>query len=468
MAREINGAKVILPIWHNVNFEDVRSHSPILAGRFAAGTDKGLANVAKAVFAATGPRNHPASPIFAGRLTRRILLNLPEGSFLLSNMLNSDLTPLLAEPIPSASSREEFWRKLSSEGITKAKSYVFKDASSYRAHMVSRDIYTADGPTVAPKHSTAGTPLDFDDEVVRALIAAGKSPPAAWCPFIRSLSFEDERYNFEDLVGLKNLTELERLDLFDAKPQNIEALGKLTRLRWLYLPDSTATDIKALSDLSALEHLDINMSKVTDVRPLRNLKKLRYLHLFCRELSDISPISELDNLEFLDLSMTQVQNLSPLQSLKSLRTLVLMGTPVKDIAALSGLNELENLCLWKTKVSDLAALASLRELRTLDIDGTNVRKVAPLKNLSKLRFLNASGTDIDDLATLASNSSLETFLISEEYSGPAKIDLSESWQVWYWTRYLSVNEHHLRALIEVHGNSVVVLQRALRHEGGPS
>jgi hypothetical protein len=34
-------------------------------------------------------------------------------------------------------------------------------------------------------------PFDFDIEIVRALIAAGKSPPAAWRPFITELSFED-------------------------------------------------------------------------------------------------------------------------------------------------------------------------------------------------------------------------------------------------------------------------------------
>jgi len=42
VAREKLGKKVILPIWHGVTKEDVEKFSPILAGRVAVSTDKGL------------------------------------------------------------------------------------------------------------------------------------------------------------------------------------------------------------------------------------------------------------------------------------------------------------------------------------------------------------------------------------------------------------------------------------------
>jgi hypothetical protein len=40
--REVNGKKVILPIWHKVGFQEVLEYSPILADRVAVSTDKGL------------------------------------------------------------------------------------------------------------------------------------------------------------------------------------------------------------------------------------------------------------------------------------------------------------------------------------------------------------------------------------------------------------------------------------------
>ena len=40
--REVDGKKVILPVWHRVGFNDVRQYSPTLADRLAVTTDKGL------------------------------------------------------------------------------------------------------------------------------------------------------------------------------------------------------------------------------------------------------------------------------------------------------------------------------------------------------------------------------------------------------------------------------------------
>lgn len=45
-AREAAGVKVILPVWHRVDEASVRAQSPMLAGRLAATTDKGVDHVA--------------------------------------------------------------------------------------------------------------------------------------------------------------------------------------------------------------------------------------------------------------------------------------------------------------------------------------------------------------------------------------------------------------------------------------
>lgn len=40
--KEIEGVKVILPVWHNINADEVRQYSPMLSGRVAAKTSDGL------------------------------------------------------------------------------------------------------------------------------------------------------------------------------------------------------------------------------------------------------------------------------------------------------------------------------------------------------------------------------------------------------------------------------------------
>ena len=40
--REVNGRKVILPVWHKIGFQQVLEYSPVLADRLAITTDQGL------------------------------------------------------------------------------------------------------------------------------------------------------------------------------------------------------------------------------------------------------------------------------------------------------------------------------------------------------------------------------------------------------------------------------------------
>lgn len=145
IAREVEDGKVVLPILHNLTPAAVRQHSPILADRFLISTNEGLPSVARKIRDAierSGSRYRPGAPIFAGRLTKKTFLNLPEGSFLMSNVVNPDLSPAIAEEIPPMDQRQAYWA-LRRESISLCKFYVFSNAGEYRKHVSSRDIYTA-------------------------------------------------------------------------------------------------------------------------------------------------------------------------------------------------------------------------------------------------------------------------------------------------------------------------------------
>ncbi len=45
VAREVDGHKVILPVWHNIDAATLRQHSPMLSDRLASSSSKGLAQV---------------------------------------------------------------------------------------------------------------------------------------------------------------------------------------------------------------------------------------------------------------------------------------------------------------------------------------------------------------------------------------------------------------------------------------
>jgi TIR domain-containing protein len=47
--REVDGEKVILPVWHSINAEEVRKSSPMLADRKAVHTNEGLERVVQMI-----------------------------------------------------------------------------------------------------------------------------------------------------------------------------------------------------------------------------------------------------------------------------------------------------------------------------------------------------------------------------------------------------------------------------------
>jgi len=53
-AKEVNGVKVILPIWHNVSRADVAAQSPTLADRLAVSSSKGLDKIVEEMMRAMG------------------------------------------------------------------------------------------------------------------------------------------------------------------------------------------------------------------------------------------------------------------------------------------------------------------------------------------------------------------------------------------------------------------------------
>jgi len=54
IAREVDGRKVILPVWHKIDCEGVRLYSPMLADRLAVSSSRGVKQVADALIAGMG------------------------------------------------------------------------------------------------------------------------------------------------------------------------------------------------------------------------------------------------------------------------------------------------------------------------------------------------------------------------------------------------------------------------------
>jgi hypothetical protein len=138
--------------------------------------------------------------------------------------------------------------------------------------------------------------------------------------------------------------------------------------------------IDGLKDLPQMERLNLAFTQVEDVSPAAALSNLQYLNAsYSNVLEDVSPLSKLSQLISLKLSGTPVAAVKPLAALALLTELDLSQTPVVWVGALSPLTGLKKLNLSYSGVndaqSDLTELSTLKNLEILDLRGTSVRKV---------------------------------------------------------------------------------------------
>ena len=145
ISKEFGGNKVILPVWHELSFEDVQRYSPILASRLGVSTEKGLTFVVQEIVKAihsVGNSSRLDQPIFAGSMTKKQLLSLPTGCVLVANGVNPEFSPVLAAEVGPPETREGVWAQLRNVGYAGKRCYVFGSWAGYRAHFSSRSICT--------------------------------------------------------------------------------------------------------------------------------------------------------------------------------------------------------------------------------------------------------------------------------------------------------------------------------------
>ncbi|MDD3818297.1 MAG: CotH kinase family protein [Actinomycetota bacterium] len=230
-------------------------------------------------------------------------------------------------------------------------------------------------------------------------------PDISFIAGLTKLKELDLRYNNDvvDISALSNLKELEYLDLYSNKyVESIAPIADLANLKTLIIENLyRINDIELLGNLKNLQILDMHDCRVQDISFISRLTNLKELNLSYNNARDFSPLGNLNNLEILDLSSTGITDLSSLKNVTSLKELDLRdNSGIKDISALSNLKELEYLNLNSSKgVESIAPITNLTNLKTLILRNVNVGdEVNLLKNLKNLERLNIRNCNIPDIS----------------------------------------------------------------------
>ncbi|KJR40538.1 hypothetical protein MCHI_003557 [Candidatus Magnetoovum chiemensis] len=76
-------------------------------------------------------KKNKRQPILSERLTKKILMSLQEGSFLISNATDENNNPMLAIEIPHLDQREDVWKKMQELKINQKTCYVYNNKEEY-------------------------------------------------------------------------------------------------------------------------------------------------------------------------------------------------------------------------------------------------------------------------------------------------------------------------------------------------
>ena len=111
--------------------------------------------------------NIPASrvfgtPFFEGKLTKKVLFSLPEGTFLSSNCLLAADIPVIAGYVPTGDEqREQYWKKLRALGLPGTLFRAFSRSTEFQVWNRFQTGHPAE-PTADQPHGNNVVPLRRD------------------------------------------------------------------------------------------------------------------------------------------------------------------------------------------------------------------------------------------------------------------------------------------------------------------
>ena len=178
-------------------------------------------------------------------------------------------------------------------------------------------------------------------------------------------------------------------------------------------------DLSGLENFANLEKLELHFHAISDISPLMGLTKLNSLSLGGNPVADISPLSGLTNLRWLTLFNCQAQDYTPLANLTDLGGLLMDHSTISDVSMLSGLTELSWLSLSNTQVSDVSPLSTLVNLKKLQLEGCPITDYSPLDgiypNLEESDFTIASSLRALGFKPIDNAPQVESYKTKEMY-----------------------------------------------------
>ncbi|WP_212724919.1 leucine-rich repeat domain-containing protein, partial [Turicibacter bilis] len=171
---------------------------------------------------------------------------------------------------------------------------------------------------------------------------------------------------------------------------------------WLSVAGNEIINVMPLKNLTNLELLDLDNNKIENIDSLGSMQQLYWLSVAGNEIINVMPLKNLTNLELLDLDNNKIENIDSLGSMQQLYWLSVAGNQLENLDALSGLSNLESLFAEDNQIKDISGITNLNKLDYVCLDNNNISDISALRNKPNLWRLRIANNHITDFSGLSS------------------------------------------------------------------
>lgn len=234
------------------------------------------------------------------------------------NTQNSTQNILLYENGRSVKAKMDMVKQYGIGGISLWSIASIPDYTDSSAKTYGLDVWDTIIKSLPVTASTAQTKITFSDKVVETAVRKriSKLTGTVYKSDLARVYRLKVPAGYKTLNDLKQLTNLEYLDLDNTKLTNVSPLSTLKNLRVLYLYGNSIKDISPLKGLTKLEILSINSNKVSNISSISGMTQLTELYIRTNAITDFSPVAKLQKLNILYLKGNKSTNYSKLQTVK--------------------------------------------------------------------------------------------------------------------------------------------------------
>lgn len=224
---------------------------------------------------------------------------------------------------------------------------------------------------------------------------------------LKLLNMGEKGTQVEDLMPLRNLKELQRLEIPNSNIKNIEFITRLPKLTALNLKGNQITDLTYfpymyplyqlsldyqgpdyIRDITPLQYMNNSLqglslqgNKITDISPLANLKSLKYLSIRDNRITSLNALDNKTLLSGLDFSINLVTDLSPLAKNTALNVIYGSHNKITSLQPLDNLSLLSQAVFKHNFITDVSPLANKRKMKEIALDFNVINSVLPLKDI---------------------------------------------------------------------------------------